>query len=136
MDRVEQSLKRHIYFIYPDGSLDGSWGIRSNKWTCYGGATSDGSQVLFSLFAEEDPVYANAAVKNLEYLQAVFRMDGRVWPHHWKVMESSTLYLPTFAKAKNLAMAHSYSVAELAPLRKLPSESRGLHIFPTLELQP
>ncbi len=51
--------------------MDGSWGIRSNKWTCYGGATSDGSQVLFSLFAETDPVYRTAALRNLEYLKSL-----------------------------------------------------------------
>ena len=30
---VRRSLENHLYFIYPDGSMDGSWGIRSNKWT-------------------------------------------------------------------------------------------------------
>ena len=43
---VLNSLKNHLYFIYPDGSMDNSWGIRSNKWTTYGSATSDGCQSI------------------------------------------------------------------------------------------
>ena len=39
---VRESIKNHLYFVYPNGSIDGSWGIRSNKWTTYGSATADG----------------------------------------------------------------------------------------------
>ena len=135
MDKVRHSLKRHIHFIYPDGSLDASWGIRSNKWTCFGGATSDGSQVLFSLFSDEDPVYSNASIRNLEYLRTCMK-DGIVGygPHHWRVMDYPPCIYPTFTKAKNLAMAHSYTNSDLAPYQKLPSESNGMELFPTLNV--
>jgi len=66
---VKKALRTHVYFIYPDGSLDASWGIRSNKWTGYGSGTSDGCQVLFSLYADIDPVYANASLRNLSFIE-------------------------------------------------------------------
>ncbi len=107
-EQVRESLERHLWFINPDGSMDGSWGIRSNKWTCFGGATSDGSQVLFSLFAASDPVYRTAALRNLEYLQGLHgrRIRG-LRPPHREALDFPPCIYPTFAKAKNLAMAHA-----------------------------
>jgi hypothetical protein len=86
-DLVRRALPAHLAFIYPNGLMDGSWGIRSNKWTTYGSATSDGCQVLFLLYADEDPVYATAAFRNLEYLRTNIR-DGLVQygPHHAEIM--------------------------------------------------
>ena len=40
-NHVEEALKRHIGFVYPNGTIDNSWGIRSNKWTCFVDATSE-----------------------------------------------------------------------------------------------
>ena len=42
MNAVRLSSEAHLPFIYPDGMLDASSGIRSNKWTLYGSGTSDG----------------------------------------------------------------------------------------------
>ena len=64
-EKVMMSINNHLYFIYPDGMLDNSWGIRSNKWTIYGGATSDGSITSFMLYADEYPSFAAAAYRNL-----------------------------------------------------------------------
>ena len=74
-NRVRKSLVNHLYFVYPNGSIDGSWGIRSNKWTTYGSMTADGCQILFGLFATEDPRYGTAALKNLYYLRKMMK-DG------------------------------------------------------------
>ena len=135
MTNVRKSLARHILFVYPDGSLDGSWGIRSNKWTCYGGATSDGCQVLFGMFAHEDPVYRTAAIRNLEYLKTCMK-DGIVGygPQHWDVFIDPPCIYPTFAKAKNFAMAHAYTIQESGPMPDLPSQTPGLNQFQTLDI--
>jgi len=134
-ERTLKSLYSHLPFVLPDGSLDGSWGIRSNKWTCYGGATSDGCQVLFSLFADRDPVFRTAALCNLAFIRTCMT-GGMVayGPHHDRVMNGPPCIYPTFAKAKNLAMAHALCTADAGPVPPLPSDRQGIRTFPTLSL--
>ncbi|MEX2044019.1 MAG: hypothetical protein WD941_01620 [Opitutus sp.] len=122
-DHVRRALRQHLAFIYPDGSMDGSWGIRSNKWTVYGSGTSDGCQVLFMLYADEDPAYATAAWRNLEFLRTCIR-NGLVQygPHHAAVMDDPPCIYPTFAKAKNLALAMLLETKPERPLVPLPSQ--------------
>jgi hypothetical protein len=134
LNKVLKSTDRHLQFIFPNGSIDGSWGIRSNKWTCAGGATSDGIQVLFSLLSPYDNRYLTAAWRNLSYLQTCMKM-GLVGygPLHWEIMEDPCIY-STFAKAKNMAMAHSFLKTDKIKLTDLPSDKNGLTTFPTLNL--
>jgi hypothetical protein len=123
-NRVRNALKEHLYFIYPDGSMDNSWGIRSNKWTLYGGATSDGCQALFSLYADEDARYANASYKNLEFLRKSITPSGLIGygPHHMRALKTVPCIYPTFTKAKNLALAYELEMKETRPYAVLPSE--------------
>ncbi len=135
--KVRDSLKEHLYFIYPDGSLDNSWGIRSNKWTLYGGATSDGCQALFSLYADDDPRYASASLKNLDFLKKNLMPDSLIGygPHHGRVFSTPPCIYPTFTKAKNLALAYSLETADLREGALLPSEQTGwLRHFDNLDV--
>ena len=135
-EAVKKSLKNHIYFIYPDGSMDGSWGIRSNKWTTYGGATSDGCQVLFSMFGSEDQRYSNASFKNLQFIRTCMK-DGIVGygPHHWEIFNTPPCIYPTFAKAKNLAFAFELEKSKSSAVKKIPTEETGwMKIFKTLDI--
>ncbi|MBS1565112.1 MAG: hypothetical protein JST39_12035, partial [Bacteroidetes bacterium] len=124
--QVAAAVKTHIYFIYPDGSMDNSWGIRSNKWTGYGGATSDGCQVLFSMYADKDPRYASASLKNLSFLHSCMR-NGIVGygPQHWEVFQGEPCIYPTFTKAKNVAMAYMMETKETRMSAAIPSEAAG-----------
>lgn len=126
-DAVKHSLKSHLYFIYPDGSMDNSWGIRANKWTTYGGATSDGCQILFSLYADEDPKYGSASLKNLQYLRKNILPNGLLayGPQHQEVMSHPPCIYPTFTKAKNLALAYELETKEIRDLSRLPTEATG-----------
>jgi len=135
-EAVRQSLRTHVYFIYPDGSLDASWGIRSNKWTTFGSATSDGCQVLFTLFADEQPYYATAAYKNLEYLRMNMK-NGYIGygPHYWKLFSKPPCIYPTFTKAKNLALAYSLESKASRTLAPLPTDKPGwIKYFPTVQV--
>lgn len=135
-EAVRQSLRTHVYFIYPDGSLDASWGIRSNKWTTFGSATSDGCQVLFTLFADEQPYYAAAAYKNLQYLRANM-MNGYIGygPHYWELFSKPPCIYPTFTKAKNLALAYSLESKPSRTLVPLPTDKPGwIKYFPTVQV--
>ncbi len=133
---VKRSVKNHLYFIYPDGSLDASWGIRSNKWTGFGSATSDGCQVLFSLYADEDPRYPSAALRNLFFLRK--NMAGDLIGYglqHQEVFDTPPCIYPTFTKAKNIAMAYELDDKQFRLLTDLPSDKTGwLKLFPTLDL--
>lgn len=135
-DKVKFALKNHLYFIYPDGSLDASWGIRSNKWTGYGSATSDGCQVLFSLLAAEDPRYASASYLNLQFIRKNFTKDLLGYgPQYAEVYSKPPCIYPSFAKAKNLAMAYMFETKESRAAKPVPSQyERWLKHFPTLDV--
>jgi hypothetical protein len=133
---VRRALPNHLWFIYPDGSMDNSWGIRSNKWTTYGGATSDGCQILFALYGDADPRYAAASLKNLEYLAKSMK-DGLVGygPHYWKIFSEPPCIYPTFAKAKNVAMAYVFETMDDREPAELPTARHGwLKHFKTLDV--
>jgi hypothetical protein len=123
---VRKSLKRLIYFIYPDGSTDGSWGVRSSKWTTYGSLTADGSQILFSLFSDEDPVYRTAALANMNYFMKM-RERGllTLGPHYYFMYDSPPCIYPTFCRAKNLAMAILYGDQSDGETPPLPTQNSG-----------
>jgi hypothetical protein len=134
---VRKSLKEHLYFIYPDGSLDNSWGIRSNKWTLYGGATSDGCQALFALYDDDDERYATASWRNLQFIRKSILPEGLIGygPHHYRALTVPPCIYPTFTKAKNLAMAYQLDKKGKHRLGKLPADSTGwMKYFPSLDL--
>ncbi len=133
---VKHSLKNHLYFVYPNGSIDGSWGIRSNKWTTYGSKTADGCQILFSMFAHEDARYRTAAIRNLEYLRTMIN-DGIIGygPHYLDIFEESPCIYPTFVRSKNLAMTAELGEQEPGVTPPLPTEEIGwVRYFPTVDI--
>ncbi len=125
-DFVRESLRRMIYFIYPDGSTDGSWGVRSSKWTTYGSFTADGSQILFSLFAEEDPIYRTAALANMDYFMTM-REEGllTLGPHYYNMFNVPPCIYPTFCRAKNLAMAILFGDQGSGVTPEIPTQKTG-----------
>jgi hypothetical protein len=134
--KIKKALLNHLYFVYPNGSIDGSWGIRSNKWTTYGSATADGCQILFSLYAQEDARYRTAAIKNLSYLKKM-TSDGLIGygPHYSNLYDVPPCVYPTFARAENLALAVEYGHQEKGILPPLPTDSIGwIKHFPTLDV--
>ena len=135
MNIVEKSLSRHLFFIYPDGSMDASWGIRSNKWTCFGSGTSDGCQVLFSLFMDKNDQYRTAAIRNIQFLKTCMK-DGIVGfgPLYYDMYDYQPCIYPTFTKAKNMAMAVAFAKADAGKVQLLPLDEKGMHYFPTLNL--
>lgn len=134
---VEKALENHLAFVYPDGSLDASWGIRSNKWTCFGSGTSDGCQVLFSLFLDKNDQYRTAAIKNMQYIQKCTQ-NGIIGfgPLYYDIFDNLPCIYPTFTKAKNLAMALAFAETnnDSGKLAPLPLDQKGMRYFPTLNV--
>ncbi len=136
MQHVRKSLKNMLAFIYPNGMIDGAWGARCYKWTTYGSKTADGCQILFSLFAPEDAVYRTAAIRNLRYLRTMIR-DGLVGngPHFWHLPLGAPCNYPTFARAKNLALAVEYGEQQAGSAVELPADRIGwTQYFPTVNV--
>jgi len=135
-DYVKKSLENCLYFVYPDGGIDGSWGARCYKWTTYGSKTADGCQILFSLFANEDARYRTAAIRNLHYLRTMMQ-DGMIGygPHYFRLFDKPPCNYPTFARAKNLAMAIEFAPDEGKATPPLPSDQVGwVKFFPTVDV--
>ena len=136
-DMVKESLKRYVYFIYPDGSTDGSWGVRASKWTTYGSITADGCQILFSLYSKDNPVYRKAALDNLEYLMTMRDKNGLITygPHYLKMYDTPPCNYPTFCRAKNLGMAIIYGDQSEGEIKNIPTQEIGwLKYFKTMDL--
>jgi hypothetical protein len=135
-DVARRSLEKNLPFVYPNGAIDASWGSRCYKWTTFGSKTADGCQILFTLFASEDPRYATASLRNLEYLRGMVR-DGLIGngPHFWNLFPAQLCNYPTFARAKNLALAYSYERGEAIPGNPLPSDKPGwMRFYPTVNV--
>lgn len=134
---VKESLKRYIYFIYPDGSTDGSWGVRASKWTTYGSVTADGCQILFSLYSRDNPVYRKAAMENLNYLMKMRDENGMLTygPHYSEMYDEAPCNYPTFCRAKNLAMAIIYGDQFEGEVENIPTQKTGwMKYFKTMDL--
>jgi len=117
--RAADLLRAHAAFVYPNGSVDNSWGTRSFKWTYESGTkTAPGVYFTFALLADEDPTFAPAGKLCLDYLTAHTMRDGLVlYGAHASGHDSTNppcLY-STFARAQSLALAIAYAPAECAP---------------------
>lgn len=134
--RIREALATHLFLVYPNGIIDGSWGARCYKWTTFGSKTADGSQILFSLYAGEDARYRTAAIRNLEYLRTMIR-GGVIGngPHYFDMCTTPPCNYPTFARAKNLALAVELGEQQSGPLPPLPTEIAGmLKVYPTVNI--
>lgn len=135
-DYVKKSLERMVYFIYPDGSTDGSWGVRSSKWTTYGSFTADGSQILFSLYSKSNPVYRTAALANMNYFMNM-RTNGLITygPNYAEMFDRPPCIYPTFCRAKNLAMAILFGEQGKGETPEIPTQKIGwAKYFNTLDV--
>ena len=135
-DAVALSLKNHLWFIYPNGMLDASWAIRSNKWTTFGSGTSDGCHPLLALMSDRDEAYITAAVRNMRQLEHSFTREGLLGfgPHYDRVRNAPPCIYPTFTKAKSLAMAQSWVTRDGPGDAPLPTDTEGWRYFPTMNV--
>ncbi|WP_417015863.1 hypothetical protein [Alistipes sp.] len=131
---VCRSAANHLWFVYPDGMLDLSAGIRSNKWIICGSGTSDGCHPLFALLEREDAAFGAASYRNMECLERQFSRSGLLGfgPDYDSVFETPPCIYPTFAKAKSLAMALAWSRSDRIPAVILPTDRDTCRWFRTL----
>ena len=75
---VMDMWRRHLEFMLPDGAWDNSFGSRHDKWTYYGSRTSDGAATGLCYIWDKDPIFAEAAERNLE-LMRICSKDGYLY---------------------------------------------------------
>jgi len=131
-------LKTHYLFVYPNGSVDNSWGTRSFKWSYESGTkTAPGVYFSFALLADMNPEFGAAGLKCLEYLNTHCMHDGWIiyGPHALNHPTSSPpCNYSTFARAQSIALAIEYGTLNKV-LGSFPAQKKNwFKFFPDLKV--
>lgn len=132
--RVDRAIEAHLYFLYPDGSLDNSMGSRGYKWTIYGSKTAHGSQMAWAYGASRFPAMATAERLATGFLSRCV-VNGLLsnGPSRSESEEPPCLY-PTVVRAVNLSLALSYFPHPIAQETLIPCrQDAWVKRWPTLE---
>ncbi|MEO6911277.1 MAG: hypothetical protein ABI158_10160, partial [Edaphobacter sp.] len=103
LDQTVAALRTHLEFMLPDGAWDNSWGTRNYKWSWWGSRTSDGCHPACILLAPHEPIFREAAYRNLE-LMAACTHNGLLYggPDYFAHGDQPCIH-HTFTHAKSLA---------------------------------
>ena len=70
-------LRTHMFFVYPNGSVDNSWGTRSFKWSYESGTkTAPGIYFSFALLGDMYTDFNSAGFECLRYLNEKCIQNG------------------------------------------------------------
>lgn len=133
MQRLLPVARSHLYFMLPDGGWDNSFGSRSYKWSYWGSRTSDGCAAGFSVLAKYDPMFAEAARRNLALLRRCTK-DGILYggPMFTTAGEPACIH-HTICHAKAVAALVADGVEFPDTGTALPADtSSGIHVWPTI----
>ena len=117
---VRDTARAHLDLMLPDGAWDNSFGSRNFKWTYWGSRTADGCQALLNALGKSEPVFAEAAYRNLLLYRRC--TDGLLYggPHYQRHGELPCIH-HAFCHAKALAQALDEGIAEFERV-SLPSD--------------
>lgn len=134
METIRRLMKKQLDFMLPDGAWDNSFGTRNFKWTYWGSRTSDGCHGAYMTWGKEEPVFAEAARRNLELLASCTK-DGLLYggPDYIAHGEPPCIH-HTFCHAKALAQVvdrwkDEKSWEEL-PVSLPSEEKKGIFYYP------
>ena len=118
---VRDTARTHLDLMLPDGAWDNSFGSRNFKWTYWGSRTADGCQALLNALGKSEPVFAEAAYRNLLLYRRC--TDGLLYggPHYQRHGELPCIH-HAFCHAKALAQALDEGIAEFDRI-PLPSDA-------------
>jgi len=131
-------LKTHALFVYPNGSIDNSWGTRSFKWNYESGTkTAPGVYFSFALLADMDPQFGAAGLKCLGYLNTQAMQDG--WIGYGPQASNHTSSSPpcnysTFARAQSIALAIEYGAKTKAGPPVPTQKNNWYKFFPDIKV--
>ncbi|MBR5409986.1 MAG: hypothetical protein IK104_04875 [Clostridia bacterium] len=125
---VKNLFRAHLLWMLPDGGWDDSVGTRAFKWTYWGSRTADGCQEALFALGKTDPVFAEAALRNLSLLrrctQNGFLAGGPDYARHG---ETPCVH-HTFCHAKALAGALNAGIPAV-PRVPLPADAPAPLVF-------
>lgn len=131
-------LKTHDLFVYPNGSVDNSWGTRSFKWSYESGTkTAPGVYFSFALLTDMNKEFCSAGLKCLEYLNNHCMHDGWIGygPHAANHPTSSpACNYSTFARAQSIALAFEYRTSTVIALPFPAQKKNWYKFFPDLKV--
>jgi len=130
--QVKEWLLKQLDFMLPDGGWDNSFGTRNFKWTYWGSRTSDGCQIAYGTWGDAEPVFAEAALRNLRLMKACTH-DGLLYGGpDYKIHGEQPCVHHTFCHAKALAGALDHGLQEI-PGVELPAEQlQEVKYYPTI----
>ena len=138
LERAAGLLRAHAIFVYPNGTVDNSWGTRSFKWDYESGTkTAPGVYFTFALLADRDPAFARLGRQCLAYLNA-YGME-----HGWVIYgpeadnhpgSDPPCNYPTFARAQSIALAIEYGRDAAAPAESRGSGGALARLFPPINV--
>jgi hypothetical protein len=108
VSKIDYAVKKHIYFIYPDGTLDNSLGSRGYKWTLYGSKTTHGSQMALAFAAKKSSEIMRALNLTIEALSKYIEFGLLKNGPDKDASEGKICLYPTITRACNLAFALAY----------------------------
>jgi len=76
-ERAARIAYDHLVFLWPDGSVDASWGARVQRWMIWGSFGTYGPTAGFALLAARNPVFREAADRSLNMLGACLLDHGQ-----------------------------------------------------------
>lgn len=138
VDLAASVLKTHLYFMYPNGAMDNSWGTRSFKWMLESGSkTAPGVHFTLGLLVDKDPSILRGAGLALDWLEnhSLDAENRIVYGPHAYLHENSNppSNYPTFARAQSIATAVEYA-PEATQTAPIPAEQTNwVKYFPTTQ---
>jgi hypothetical protein len=137
IDVAVKLLTAHSKFIYPNGSVDNSWGTRGFKWMYESGTkTAPGVHFTLALVADKSDAFASAAGLCIDYLNKKCIQNGLlIYGPHAPRHASCTPpcnYL-NFCRAHSVALALEYG-ANLASTLSAPVATARSTYFPTVKV--
>ncbi len=135
LDKLTLIIKKQLDFMLPDGAWDNSFGTRNNKWTYWGSRTSDGCSTMYTLLADRDPAFAEAAARNTELLRKCTH-DGLLYggPHYKRHGELPCVH-HTFEHANAIAFVLMHREKLSGERGSLPIDNaRGIRFYPDINI--
>ena len=133
LEKVKGALRSHLDFMLPDGGWDNSFGSRNFKWTYWGSRTSDGCQGGYGVWGSREPVFAEAAYRNLMLYQSCTD-NGLLYggPDYHSHGEEPCIH-HAFSHTKSLASALDYGIPEWERVTLPSEEKEGFVYYPTID---
>lgn len=129
---VRKTVRSHLDFILPDGAWDNSFGTRNFKWTYWGSRTADGCQAMLNALGKDEPVFAEAAYRNLLLYQRC--TEGLLYggPHYRRHGEMPCVH-HAFCHAKALAQVLDEGAAEFERTALPADNPQRVQYYPEIE---